>query len=210
MEREALTAFFISLLAISNPLGNLVIFLSLAQGRPTKELRKLGAKIAISYFVVALVTLWFGPKILGLFGISLSAFEVAGGLIVLTIGFSMLHGKDNKSHGGEEDHKEHKDKEDISVVPMTIPIFGGPGAMTAIIVNSRKLESFSDKLELGVACGLVALIIFFVLYFSSTVIKVLGDAGIKILGRVMGLILVAIAVSMIVSGLKEIFPVLVS
>jgi multiple antibiotic resistance protein len=200
--------FFISILAITNPIGTLAIFIALTCDRSVEEQRKTALVTAFAVLMSLLISLWAGLEILKAFSISIPAFEVAGGLVILLIGLSMLNSKTSEVSHTDQEHKTAIVKTSVAVIPMAIPIVAGPGAMTTVIIAAKDMTSFSERLILSAECVVLAGIVALVFYFSGLIGKLLGSSGIKIASRLTGLILMAIAVSVLSGGLKGLFPVL--
>ncbi len=198
--------FLVAMIAITNPIGNCAIFIGLSAEKSIAEQRKTAMLTAISVTIILLLTTWIGSAILDVFGISVPAFQLAGGLIIILLGLSMLQSKKSEMSHTHDEHQQAKKKDSIAVVPMAIPIIAGPGAITTILANSHKFLGVSGKLYSSLADILVTLIILLTLYFSGHISRFLGDAGIKIATRVMGLILVAMAMQMVADGLTTLFP----
>lgn len=199
--------FIISMLAITNPAGSLAVFLGMTAGKKDHARKQIALVATLTIFIVLILMTWLGIPILRVFGISLPAFQITGGLIILLHGLSMLRSKENPTSETAEALDTHTTKKDsIAVVPLAIPIIAGPGSMTNVIISSRHFPGFWEKMQL---CGnilIVTLIIGIVLFFASHLGRIMGDTGIKITTRIMGLLLAAIAMSMITNGLTELFP----
>jgi len=208
MNKQMLITYFTTMFAITNPLGNTGIFIGLTSSLSTKQQRKVALQSAFASFVIFLVVTLFGKEILDLFGIQIYAFHIAGGLIILVMGMHMLQSKKESVHGDASDEADHggaaseHNPESIAVVPMALPLIAGPGAMTSVIIQAAKMPTLAGKLLImGVNAGLCVVIAFFLL-FSSCIKRCLGDAGIRVVTKVMGMILVAMAIMMIGDGLS--------
>jgi len=208
MEHSYFIHFFVALFAITNPIGNLAIFIGLTSDYPSSEQRRAAFVTALATLISLWVSLWLGLDVLKMFGISVPAFEVAGGLVIVLIGLSMLHSETSKVSHTDGEHQAALAKTSIAVIPMAIPIVAGPGAMTTVILSAQGAATLMDKLILSGECILIALLVAIVFYFAGFIGKLLGHSGIKITSRIMGLILTAIAVSMLANGLKNLFPAL--
>lgn len=205
------TAFFIktfgALFAIMNPFVNLPIFLSLTEGH-TSAAQRSAALSVLAFSAIMCATLALaGTGILGFFGISVDDFRVAGGLVLLIIGLGMLNGSGNSSHeGSAQEQADQSDLKQIAFYPMTFPIIVGPGTITTLIVFHGQIEDISTRTAfwtaLGIALGLLAI----VLMFASQIGAYLSQSLRVIMTRLMGMILAAIAVDMITSGLKALLP----
>jgi multiple antibiotic resistance protein len=172
------------------------------------EKNKTALVCAASVMIILVVTTWIGLDLLKFFGISIGAFQGAGGIIVLLIGLSMLKGK---AHNHEHDSTDNPPPpvtttNNIAVVPLAMPIIAGPGAMTALIAHMQNLGSVYDKLIISLICIILSALIAIVLFFAPTISRLLGDYGMNIVTRVMGMVLAAIAFGMLASGVGTLFP----
>lgn len=198
--------YFVSMLAITNPFGNLAIFIGLTSHNTLAEQRKIAATTALATVIILLIGTWCGGFVLRFLGISVPSFELAGGIIITLLGLSLLQSKISGMSHTEEEQKSAVQKSSIAVVPMSIPIIAGPGALATIILYSEKSPHFLTRLPFSVCDIVIALVIWLVLFFASHISRLLGVSGIKILMRIMGLILVAMAMEMLTSGLLADFP----
>jgi multiple antibiotic resistance protein len=207
MHHSPFITFTVAMFAILNPVGNAAIFIGLTANRSLKEQHKSTYICAIAVWIILLLSVWIGPWLLKAFGISVGAFEIAGGLVVLLIALNMISGKTHpESHHDNTDHKEAQQKEFIAVVPMAIPIVAGPGAISAIIAHASIFPTIGDKItETLITLGL-AIIVGVSFFLAPWLAKILGPFGLKIVTRIMGLIIAAIAFQFISSGLLAVFP----
>ena len=139
---------------------------------------------------------------LNLFGISIYAFKIAGGIIVLNIALSILKGVTHNHSHGERTTKTPRNN--IGVVPMAIPVVARSGLITVLITNAHDFN-FEETLLATLICAILASFFWISLRVSPKVASFLGQEGLKIVSRIMGLILAAIAVQMIISGIKKVF-----
>src|SRR5699024_1145688 len=198
----------VSLFAVMNQIGNVPIFLSLTEGNTEEERRKTDRKSLLATFIILLIFILVGHTIFHLFDITIDAFRVAGGILIFGIAYNLLHAKQSKAHSLQPDeHQEGVEKDDVSITPLAIPIFAGPGTIATVMA----LAAFGDsRLESGLAViiGILIVIIgmYLILYFSGEIDHYLGKTGMNVITRMMGLLLAVIAVQMIVKGLSAIFP----
>ena len=158
----------------------------------------LTALFFLSGFAVA------GQYIFRMFGITLPAFEIAGGVILLLIGLDMLEAKRSATQESSEEAHEAASKEDAGIVPLGIPMLAGPGAITSVMVLVGQAQGQWSRLAtILAAIGITAAISFLILGNSDRVARMLGDSGIRILVRIMGLLLVALAVQYFVNGMAD-------
>ena len=198
--------YFVSLLAITNPFGNLAIFIGLTSHNTLAEQRKIATATAFATCIILLIGTWCGGLVLDFLGISVPSFQIAGGLVITLLGLSLLQSKISGMSHTEEEQKSAVQKNSIAVVPMSIPIIAGPGALATIILYSEKSPHLLTRLPFSICDIAIAFVIWLALFFSGNISRLLGVSGIKILMRIMGLILVAMAMEMLTSGLLADFP----
>ena len=190
---------FTSFFTLTNPLGTMPVFLTMTQGMTDKErcsIVKRATLVSLMVFVFA------GQFLFKFFGISTNGFRIAGGVIIFKIGFDMLQARYTPMKLKDEEIKTYAD--DISITPLGIPMLCGPGAIANAIVLMQDAHSFEMK---GVLIGTIALIYFLtflILKASTRLVNLLGETGNNVMMRLMGLILMVIAVECFVSGVKPI------
>lgn len=200
---KAFGAFF----AIMNPFVNLPIFLSLTNGNTTQEQRALAIKIAMYSFIMCIIILFAGQKIISFFGITVDEFRIAGGLVLAHIAWNMLNGAAVTSHEGSTgEKKDLTSLNSLAFYPITFPMIVGPGTIATIIIYTGHIKDMSGTLALGGIVFAVLLMLFLVLYFASYFGKILTATARVIMTRLMGMILLAISVEMIVAGVKAVLP----
>jgi len=196
----------VGLLAIVNPLGALPIFLSMSdKSDPDADMRTIN-RAAVAVALILLISAWTGEALLGFFGITIDAFRVGGGLLILLMGISMLHGKQSNVQHCPNEAGEAETKEDISVVPLAIPLMAGPGAISLVILDAHKITTWQGEIILALAIITVASIAWLVLLIAEKMRDKLGTIGLNIATRIMGLILAAIGVQFIADGIKQLLP----
>ena len=200
--------FFISLVSIVNPLGAVPIFVNVTGSMSLEERRRTGFKASLALCVILGVVLFTGSFILRLFGITISSFRVAGGILILLMSISMMHAQTSRTKQTEEESRDAVDRDSVAVVPLGIPLLAGPGAISAVIVFANKGSSPFHYLVLGLVIVVVAAIVWASFRSAPYIEKLLGRTGINVVMRIMGLIMTAVAVEFIAGGLKQIFPVL--
>ncbi len=199
--------FFGGLFAIMNPFANLPVFLAMTVHRSVAEQRQLALKTVLYSAVMCAIIAIGGKQIIAFFGITVEHFRIAGGLVLASIAFSMLSGKELTGHSHADPGKPAPQPDDtISFYPMTFPIIVGPGTIATLIIYISQAEGPTQYVAYGtVVIGILAILLA-VLYFASAIGHVLSAKMRVIVTRVMGMILVAIAVEMITSGLKSVLP----
>lgn len=198
--------FLVGIFAILNPFGTIPIYLSLMAGRTSHEMERTTFKASVAVAVILTIAVWAGDALLSFFGIGIPAFRIAGGLLVLLIAISMFGARTSPAQHTDAEQVEAEAKNDISVVPLAIPLLAGPGAISLAIVDANQAGNLADKLVFNLGILAVAGIVWVVLRMAEPIGKRLGTGGLNIATRVMGLILAAMAVQFIAEGMLVLFP----
>lgn len=193
---------FTSFFTLTNPLGTMPVFLTMTNGMNDHERKAIVRRATIVSFITLMVFTFSGQFLFKFFGISSNGFRIAGGFIIFKIGFDMLQARYSNAKLKEEEVRTYAD--DISITPLAIPMLCGPGAIANAIMLMDDASTFTLK---GTLIGIIALvyfITFLILQASTRLVRILGETGNNVMMRLMGLILMVIAVECFVSGLKPI------
>ena len=193
---------FTSFFTLTNPLGTMPVFLTMTNGMNDHERKAIVRRATIVSFITLMVFTFSGQFLFKFFGISSNGFRIAGGFIIFKIGFDMLQARYSNAKLKEEEVKTYAD--DISITPLAIPMLCGPGAIANAIMLMDDASTLSLK---GTLIGIIALvyfITFLILQASTRLVRIVGETGNNVMMRLMGLILMVIAVECFVSGLKPI------
>ena len=193
---------FTSFFTLTNPLGTMPVFLTMTNGMNDHERKAIVRRATIVSFITLMVFTFSGQFLFKFFGISSNGFRIAGGFIIFKIGFDMLQARYSNAKLKEEEVKTYAD--DISITSLAIPMLCGPGAIANAIMLMDDASTLSLK---GTLIGIIALvyfITFLILQASTRLVRILGETGNNVMMRLMGLILMVIAVECFVSGLKPI------
>jgi len=200
----------IALLAIVNPVGVVPFFIHFTQNFSRAERQRTIRISSLTAFLVIAISALAGLKIIEFFGITIASFQVGGGMLLLTSAISMLNAKPAESKPG--DVSEGQQKLDagasIAVVPLTIPLLTGPATISTMVIYAERTRHWW---ELGVLVGygvVVGAVTFLAFSASGRIARWLGQTGINVMTRLMGLILAALAVEIMADGLLKLFPVL--
>ncbi len=193
---------FTSFFTLTNPLGTMPVFLTMTNGMNDYERKAIVRRATIVSFITLMVFTFSGQFLFKFFGISSNGFRIAGGFIIFKIGFDMLQARYSNAKLKEEEVKTYAD--DISITPLAIPMLCGPGAIANAIMLMDDASTFSLKGTLICIIALVYFITFLILQASTRLVRILGETGNNVMMRLMGLILMVIAVECFVSGLKPI------
>lgn len=190
---------FTSFITLINPFGTMPVFMSMTKELSADARRKTAFKAILVAFITLMIFAFSGNILFDFFGISVNSLRIVGGIIFFLMGMDMLQARLAKTKVDESNVKEYVD--DISVTPLGIPMICGPGAITNAIVLMRDAESYDMKITLILSIAVVLIITFLVLWSSSKVLKLMGETGNKVMLRLMGLIVMVIAVEFFFSGL---------
>jgi multiple antibiotic resistance protein len=194
-----------SIFFLVDPFAAIPSFLAITESADLARRRRMARKGALTCFIVLTTFAVAGQLIFRMFGITLPAFEIAGGMILLLIGLDMLEARRSPTQETTGDAEEAVAKEDAGIVPLGIPMLAGPGAISSVMVLVGQAPGFWDW-QMGAILGSIAftaLVSYWVLAGASRVRRVLGETGIRILVRIMGLLLVALAMQYFVNGLTD-------
>ena len=193
---------FTSVFTITSPLSTMPVFLTMTQSLDEKERRAVAIRSTLVACCALLLFVLAGQFLFKFFGISTNGFRIVGGIIIFRIGFDMLQAKYTPMNLRKEEIKEYAN--DVSVAPLGIPLLCGPGAIANAIVLMQEAHSFEMKTALIVAIVLVYVVTFCLLRWAGQLVKFIGETGNNVMMRLMGLILMVIAVECFVSGARPI------
>jgi multiple antibiotic resistance protein len=192
-----------SIFFLVDPFAAIPAFLSITAGVEAGRRKRMARKASLTCFIVLTSFALAGRLIFKMFGITLPAFEIAGGLILLLIGIDMLEAKRSPTQESSDETQEATVKEDAGIVPLGIPMLAGPGAISSVMVLVAQAGTKWQLSAILLAIGVTALASYGILSGADRVRRVLGETGIRILVRIMGLLLVALAVQFFVNGLTD-------
>ena len=200
MEYAFLT--FGSLFAIVDPFAAVPTFLALTARDSSEQRHRMARTACITCGGVMATFALLGPAIFKLFGITLAAFQIAGGLVLLLSSLDMIRAQKSPMKETPEEFAEGMSKDDIAITPLAVPLLAGPGAITTSIVLAGRASNLEQKAIFYVLIALVALISYWVLTLAADSAKKLSPTILNIITRLMGLLLAAIGVQLILSALK--------
>jgi len=198
----------ITLLAIVNPLAIVPFFIHYTQGFSRKQRQRTVMIASLSAFAVIATCAIVGLQVLAFFGISLASFQVGGGMLLLTSALSMLNAQPAEAKATPNEVNDASARASIAVVPLTIPLLTGPATMSTVVIYADQAKTFLQHAALvgyGVVIALATAVCF---TLAEPIARVLGQTGINVMTRLMGLILAALAVEVMADGLIKLFPAL--
>jgi multiple antibiotic resistance protein len=195
---------FTSMLFIVDPIAAVPTYLVITQGETSAERRRTALRACIAMTALLAVFAATGTMLFRAFGITLAAFRTAGGLILWFVAMDMLHGE-RRTQEGRDEVAEGRAKEDVALTPLAIPMLAGPGAISTAIVVAGQARGAAQTLVVYASIVLTGLISYVSLRVGEPLLRRLGKTGIRVVTRIMGLILAAVAVQFVFSGVKEAF-----
>lgn len=196
----------ISLLAILNPLGAIPLFLGLTEGMGDSARRVTGRTAGMAVAIVLVMAVWFGQDILEVFGVRIASFQIGGGILALLMAIDMLQARLSPAKQTREEAREAGSRESVGVVPLGIPLLAGPGSISLAIVGAEQAAGPAEMVGLTVVVLLLGAVTWLVLRAADPLGRILGRTGINIITRLMGLVLAAIAIEFIATGMADLFP----
>jgi multiple antibiotic resistance protein len=193
---------FTSFFTLTNPLGTMPVFLTMTNGLSDDERKRIIKRATITSFLILIGFTFCGQFLFKFFGISTNGFRIAAGIIILKIGYDMLQARYSNAKLKEDEIKAYAN--DISITPLSIPMLCGPGAIANGIILMSDASDWTLKSTLVGVIGLVYILTYIILRLSTRLVRIIGETGNNVMMRLMGLILMVIAVECFVSGFKPI------
>ncbi|HMK46665.1 MAG TPA: MarC family protein [Methanocella sp.] len=210
MNFELFVSAVISIFVMADPFGNIPIFLSLTGGMSGTERRYVITKASVVATIILIVFAIVGQPFMDQINISIDSLRIAGGMLLLLIALDMLMGMEirSKKTEGIPPEEIEEDSESVAITPMATPLIAGPGVMTVTIVYMNESATLIDKGFVITAIIIAMIGSWIVVVNSDLLFSVLHKDGTRVLTRIMGIILAAIATDMIIRGLQNVFPIL--
>ena len=193
---------FASVLFIVDPIAVVPTYLVITHGQSSEQRKITARRACLAAGLILVVFALAGGRIFGLFGITMPAFRIAGGLILWLVAMDMLHGNRSTQEGVAE-ITEGQAKEDVAVTPLAMPMLAGPGAISTVMVLSGQARTTSQTITVYVSIALTLIISWITLRLAERLVKRMGQTGIRVMTRIMGLLLAAIAVQFVITGVRE-------
>jgi multiple antibiotic resistance protein len=200
---------FTSVFFIVNPIGAAPVFLALTEGWEHADRVRASRRAVLVAGGILILFAITGSLLFQLFGVTLGAFRLAGGILLLKVAMDMLHGRPTATKITEEDHKEAATKEDVGITPIGIPQLAGPGAIATVILLPGEPREWWRIGPVLAAIVVTLLIAYAILRGAERVQGVLGQTGTRILTKIMGLLIAALGVQFMAGGLRDLLPMLI-
>jgi multiple antibiotic resistance protein len=202
---ELFAAFTIQLFVVVDPLLGIPIFLAITPHRSSGERQRMARRGCLVAFLVLVFFLLAGPPVFGYFGIGTAAVRICGGILLFVIALEMLYGRMTGTGTSPREELLAGEKEDVSITPLAIPLLAGPGAIATVLLFAGRAAAPLDYLALLAGSALVLGVTFIFLRHAELVLRVVGNLGMTILTRIMGLILAFLSVQYVLDGLQAVF-----
>lgn len=199
----------LAFVVLINPFGALTLFLNLTQGYTPSNRRKVAQIACITIFITVAFFTILGEVLLKALGISVGSFQIAGGILVFLIAINMMNGGGNPVKPKEDEIEVNSSLAASAVVPLAIPMMIGPGGISTVIIYSSQIRNLSAMITILIAGFLISIFCYLSLMMAGKISRFLGDTGLNIMSRIMGMLLAAVAVEIFVSGFKSVFPEIV-
>ena len=196
---------FVPMFSILNPLGSIPIFLALTAGYSPDRLKAISIACALTVAIGLIVSAILGRYILDFFHISIDAFRIGGGILIMINALSMIQGRIGQSKMNAREFEKQKDAENIGIVPLAIPLLVGPGSISTTILYSKTFTSAQQWTISIFVFILLGFIVYIVQFFAKKIKRFMGDVGVNVMTRIMGLILIALGAEFIITGIKGSF-----
>jgi multiple antibiotic resistance protein len=193
---------FTSVLFIVDPIAVVPTYLVITQGQDAAQRRLTARRACVAATIILVTFALAGKGIFGIFGITMPAFRIAGGLILWLVAMDMLHGNRSTQEGAAE-IVEGQAKEDVAVTPLAMPMLAGPGAISTVMVLSGQARTTPQTIAVYASILLTSLIAWLTLRAGERLVARMGQTGIRVMTRIMGLLLAAIAVQFVITGVRE-------
>ena len=202
------TKIFISLFAILDPIGMIPVIILFTVGMTTSQRNRTGRLASITVLLILLTALFIGEPVLSFFGISINAFRLAGGILLMLMALKMLNGTLNELPPDTAGLSTEESRSMLAIVPLSTPLLAGPGSISTDILDAHKATAFMHYLSMSLIILMLAFSVWLTFLIAPWVERRMGRTGIDIFTRLMGLILASIAVEFITGGIRGLFPVL--
>ncbi len=196
---------FTTIFIIVNPVEATLVYVTLTSNMNSKERTHIYRRTTLVAFAIAILFSLAGDAVLRIFGITVDSLRVAGGILLFLVAIDMLRGIRRQNKVTEAELMDANSREDVSIFPLAIPLLTGPGAITTVVVLMGAADSLAKKGLVLLAISLTFLATFFILKFSQYIDRALGITGIMVMTRIMGLILGAVAVSFVATGVWNLY-----
>jgi multiple antibiotic resistance protein len=196
----------IALFVLLDPIGAIPVFVALTANHTAEERRRTINLASATAFIMLMIALLAGDPLFHILGISVASFTVGGGIVLMLMAIAMLHARPSRVSRADEEVDEAARKAGVAVVPLGIPVAAGPGSISAAVIYGERAKNWIDDAAILGIFGFVIICFWIALRLAGPTKRILGTSGINVVTRLLGLILMAVAVQFIANGLLELFP----
>jgi multiple antibiotic resistance protein len=197
---------FGSLFSIVDPFAAVPIFLGLVGSHSKAGQARIARQASLTCFAVLTSFALAGALIFNFFGITIPAFKLAGGILLFGVAVEMMNAKHSSTRTTSEEQHEAETRAEVGLIPLGLPLLSGPGAIATVMVLSGKAKDIEQRIGLHLAILAVSIITFMTLRSATVVARVFGKTGLNVIGRLMGLILAAVAMQFVIDGVRDALP----
>ncbi|VAY02441.1 hypothetical protein ARADI_0553 [Arsenophonus endosymbiont of Aleurodicus dispersus] len=198
--------FFLGLFVLVNPIGILPIFISMTNYQSVTERNRTNLIANFSVAIILCISLLLGEYFLKLFSISINSFRIAGGIVIIAIAMSMISGRICENKHNKQEQSETAVRDSIGVVPLALPLMAGPGAISSCIMWYSHWLGWQNLVGLSLTCIFFSFCCWLLFRSATILVKYLGQTGINVITRIMGLLLMSLGIEFIITGTKSVFP----
>ena len=200
---------FTSIFGIVNPINGGTLFYSLTSGFSLEKKKEIARRASLVCCFVLITFSLFGSIIFKFFGISVPAFRIAGGILIFKVAMDMLQARQSRIKTTPEEEELAIQKDDISIVPLAIPMLSGPGAITTVVVLMSKSTTLVEHLVIVLGIVITSFITYIIFTESYLITRLFKENGTRIVTRFMGLFILANSVQFIINGIKDVLPTMI-
>lgn len=199
---------FTSIFFIVDPVAIVPVFLAVTDGQTPEERRRTAMRASLVALGVLLAFALLGMWVFRAFGITIGAFRVAGGILLMRVALDMLHGQSSRTRSTVEDREEASHREDVAITPLAVPQLAGPGSIATVTLLANPTQMSWKVVPVILSIVLTCFLAWLLMRGGETFQRWLGSTGSRILMKLMGLMLAAVAVEFVAQGVRELLPTL--
>lgn len=207
MQLNDIGQFFVAMLSILNPIGAIPVFIAMTENLTKTQKKSITRACSVAIFITITISLLMGSKVLKFFGISIASFTIGGGILIASTALSMIKGKTAESKLNKEEISESSLRE-VGIVPLAIPLLSGPGTISTSIIYAKNFNASTDWIISISLMAFLSFLVYIILINADGIRNKLGNIGVNVMTRIMGLILLASSIEMMLGGVKEMIPLL--
>lgn len=207
METSVLITVFVTLFVVIDPIGLTPMFVTMTRGVAAARRRRIGIRACLVAFALLTMFGLFGEAVLAFVGISMAAFRIAGGILLFLTALDMLFERRSKRRQEKVDIEEESDSDDPSVFPLGMPLIAGPGSIaTMILLTGQASGDWTAIFAYHLIMAAVLVLVLILFLAAGLIERVLGETGVNVVTRLLGMLLAALSVQFVLDGIREFLP----